>query len=264
MLISLVFLIEQVSNGLYILLGLAVLIFWRRWVRARGEYRATHYELEREIARYHQANAVTALILVLELILVVLGIQRVVAPTIRSTTNTVQFIAPLEDLPFYTPTPSTIGAVPIDPSGVEIGEDDPAQRVLATPTLTPTPVGTIEAAPPAVGCDTPDATLQIPANGMVVFEPINVVGSASTANFAFYRFEINGPGTFGNFALLQQYTLPVSEIGDLGQFVPSFYDPGEYQFRLTVFDLTLAVRASCTVTIFMRRPLPTATPLSSQ
>jgi len=54
---------------------------------------------------------------------------------------------------------------------------------------------------------------------------------------------------------------PMTEMGELGQFVPSFYEPGTYQFRLIVFDTTNAARASCTVTIYISEPIPTATPL---
>jgi hypothetical protein len=134
--------------------------------------------------------------------------------------------------------------------------------VLATPTLTPTPVGTIVPnAPPVIGCGEPGATLQIPANGMRVFEPIRVVGTAFVDDFAFYKFEIAGPATGGNFAPLEDQTQLVGEIGDLGQFVPSFYEPGEYRFRLSVFDITNTMGPSCTVTIYISAPIPSPTPL---
>jgi hypothetical protein len=96
---------------------------------------------------------------------------------------------------------------------------------------------------------------------MLVFEPINIRGVAATDNFAFYRFELKGPQTFENFAVLRDYDQPVTQLGELGSFVPSVYEPGEYQFRLTVFDITNTVRASCTVTIYISEPIPTPTPL---
>jgi hypothetical protein len=52
----------------------------------------------------------------------------------------------------------------------------------------------------------------------------------------------------------------VKEINVLGQFVPSFYQPGEYQFRVTVFDSTATLKAACTVNITISEPIPTATP----
>jgi hypothetical protein len=259
----LVFLIEQIATGLYIFTAVAIVLTWRNWMRSRREFRATYFELERDIARYQQANAVTALVLLVEFALIILGVQRVVAPFIREKELVPQqAIAAIEDGIFDTPTPAFQEGAEIDASGVQLGATDPAQRVLATPTLTPTPVGTIiPNAPPPDGCDTPDATLQVPANGMVVFEPINVIGAANTQDFAFYRFELRGPQTFGNFAILSEYTIPVSDIGELGQIVPAFYEPGDYQFRLTVFDITNTLKARCMVNIFISEPIPTPTPL---
>ncbi len=261
---GLVFFVEQIALGLYIILGVAVVLCLRALFKSQSAYRSTYFELERDIARYHRANSLTILILLVEAALIVLGIQRVVAPAIRQNSTqagiTIQQIA--SDGIFITPTPFALAGAPIDASGVQLQQDDPADRVLVTPTLTPTPVGTIRPnAPAAVGCDTDNAILQIPANGMVVFEPITVVGKAYVDNFAFYRFEIKGPSTFGNFAPREDHSSPVQSQGPLGQFVPSFYDPGEYQFRLAVFDITNALKASCTVTIYISEPIPTATPI---
>lgn len=262
---GLVFFVEQIALGLYILIGVGLLILWMRLSQAQRDLRATYYELERDIYRYRRSNALTALVLLAELGLVVLGVQVVVAPRLRANLDLQTLTGAITDLPFVTPTPPEVvfGGSPIDISGVRIGATE-VVRVLATPTLTPTPVGTILPNPPAVeGCDTPNATLQVPANGMLVFEPINVIGTASTENFAFYRFELNGPQTLGSFAILRDYTQPVAETGVLGQFVPSFYQPGRYQFRVTVFDITNTLRAACTVNITISEPIPTPTPLGS-
>lgn len=260
---SLVFLVEQLATGLYILVAVGVFWYGRKLLMAQHAYRATYFELERDIARYQRANAVTILILLLEFALVIVGIQRVVAPTIRETLNIEQNIETVaQDGAFDTPTPFRSDNTAIDPSGVNLTPDDLNLRVLATPTLTPTPVGTIVPnAPPALGCDTPDATLQIPTNGLRVFEPITVIGTANSADFAFYRFEIRGPQTGGSFAILYEHTQPVADIGEMGQFVPSFYQPGEYQFQVTVFDTTNTLRASCMVNIYISEPIPSPTPL---
>lgn len=258
---SLVFLIEQTALGMYVLVGVGVLLSARRLLRASSAFRATHFELERDLARYERANAVTVLILLLEAGLVIVGIQQVVAPTLRAELNIAAPIA-MEDGVFNTPVPVLSENTEIDASGINLTLEDPSQRVLATPTLTPTPVGTIMPnAAASVGCDMEGASLQIPANGMRVFEAINIVGVANVADFAFYRFEINGPQTQNVFATLAEYTQPVTEQGVLGQFVPSFYQPGWYQFRVTVFDSTNTLGPSCMVNILISEPVPTATPI---
>lgn len=260
---AIVFLIEQVAVGLYILAGVGILMAWRRLTQARGDLRGTHFELERDIYRFKRANALTALFILVEFALAILGIQQVVAPTLRQTLDLGSAASAITDLPFITPTPAQVvfGGPVVDISGVQIGEAEVIQ-VIATPTMTPTPVGTILPNPPAVaGCDTPNATLQVPANGMLVFEPVNVIGTAYTDNFAFYNFELKGPGTFDNYVVVRRYDRPVSETGVLGQFVPSFYEPGQYEFRVTVFDSTNVLGPTCMINITISEPIPTPTPL---
>ncbi len=264
---NVVFFIEQIATGLYIFAAVGILFMFFRWSRANAELRATYYELERDIARFRRANALTALVLLVEFALFVLGIQRVVAPTLRETSSvSVSVVLAANDGDFRTFTPNPIDSgIQIDASGVILGEQNPADLIQPTPTLTPTPVGTIIPNSPPAECNDERVQLQIPANGMLVFEPIPVVGIATVENFAYYRFELRGESTTGNFATLERdYTEPVAELGELGQFVPAFYQPGLYQFRVSVFDLTNAMVAACTVNIYISEPIPTATPLGTQ
>jgi len=266
MMTSAVFFIEQIATGVFIVLGGLILLAARWWFQTNTAYRRTHFELERDMARYSRANAGTVLILLIQAVLIVIGIQRVVAPALRDSLNlTVEVAQVVEDGDFRTPIPSPpSGGLVIDPSGVQLGEIDPAQQIQPTPTLTPTPVGTIVPNAPPAECSSPEASLQIPANGMVVFQPLTVIGVANTENFSFYRFELKGESTSGNFASIGvDGVQPVPESAPLGQFVPAYYEPGEYQFRLTVFDITTAVRAVCTVTIYISEPIPTPTPLGT-
>jgi hypothetical protein len=264
---TIVFFIEQIAVGLYILIGLGIFWMFRRWSQAGYNLRSTQFELERDIYRYKRANAVTGLILMIQAGLIVLGIQTVVAPTIRanaaaSPDNTVAI-----EPKFETPIPPDVnfGQSPIDSSGVILGDDPNANKIQSTDVPTPTPVGTILPNPPAAqGCDSPQAQLQIPGNGQLIFNPVRVIGTAFADNFSVYRFELNGPSTKGEFVVLGEYNVPVNEMGDLGQFVPSFYDPGAYQFRLTVFDINTALKAACMVNITISLPVPTATPIAPQ
>ena len=150
---TLVFLIEQLALGLYILLGVALVLTWRRWRRSGRELRSTYFELERELARTAHNDAATTFILLIEAVLVIIGIQQVVAPTIRNT-GTASFSVPIvSDGTFDTPVPVFNPNTQIDASAVNLTPDALELRVLATPTLTPTPVGTIVPnAPPAIGC----------------------------------------------------------------------------------------------------------------
>ncbi|MCU0479882.1 MAG: hypothetical protein MUE54_01565 [Anaerolineae bacterium] len=270
---NIVFLIEQIAIGLYILIGVGILIFWSRWRAAQFDIRSTRFELERDFARFRRDNALTMMILSIEMALIVLGIQRIVAPTMRSDIELEQLIAinnqtdvveVVSDGVFATPTrPAPLSNLPIEP--VELPRDDEVS-VFATPTLTPTPVGTIEPnAPPVYGCNTPNAFLQIPANGMRVFQTIRVAGTAFVDDFSRYKLEISGPTTQNSFWVIDEGTIPVrvedTANNTLSQFNPDPYTPGTYQFQLTVFDTTNELKASCMVTIYISRPIPTPTPL---
>lgn len=260
-----VFFIEQVAPGLYILCILGILLSLRSYYFARRELSGAQFELEKEIAQRRTVNALTTIFGLIEVSLAVLALSQIVAPTLRAQpiqASDAPNVTVIET-PFVTAAPvGTPDAAPFE--GVEIpefGEELGLNRPFATPTLTPTPVGTIiPNVPPPVGCDTTDANLIIPANGMVVFEATNIVGSANTTDFAFYRFEINGPATSNVWATYSNYNEPVAE-GQLGLLIPNALIPGEYQFRLVVFDTTNELRASCTITIIISPPIPTATPI---
>ena len=83
MLASLVYLLGQVAIGIYLLIAAACALMLWRWWRSQRALRSSRYDLERDLARYRRANALTILILLLELALVVVGIQLVVLPKLR-------------------------------------------------------------------------------------------------------------------------------------------------------------------------------------
>ncbi len=255
--------IDQIALGIYFLIVAGILYALYRVVVSRGEYRATYFELERELSRYRQTNAITAVIILIEIAVIIAGIQAVVVPELQQDQDIADLVvsSQIDDGIFETPIPATpSGGIDIEPVG-ELGGPDLSGQIQPTPTLTPTPVGTIIPADPIEGCDSPEAQLFIPANGMRVFQPIPVIGTAYTDQFAYAKIEINGPSTFGNFQVIEDKSTEVRERSEISQFVPSGYEPGEYQFRVVVFDVTNTLKAGCLVNIYISDPFPTATPL---
>jgi hypothetical protein len=85
------------------------------------------------------------------------------------------------------------------------------------------------------GCENPDATLTAPKAGDRIAGAFEVVGTANITNLAFYKIEISGVGTGGQWLSLDVGTEPkVNEV--LGSFDASAREPGEYAFRLVVLD----------------------------
>ena len=275
---SLIFFIEQISTGLYILLGLGALLAFRSLRRAQQELDAALFELEREILLARRARAINALGGFVLSFLAVVAISTVVAPELRAHPLRIAQ-RQVEEIPFVTarptPTITPLAADTIVPPLAVAATPSPTPtytplprstdvfsgEVEATFTFTPTPPGTvIPDAPPPIGCNDPGAIITLPVNGQVIQEVIPVTGSASTPGFASYKFELNGPSTNDVWSVLRTYTTPV-ENGVLGQLDGSAFLPGMYQFRLTVVDTTDHPIASCTITIVIAEPAtPTPTP----
>jgi len=262
-------LIDQTALGIYLILGVVFVWYIQKWGNARFDLHSTTFELERDYARTQIANALTVIIVVIEIGLVVLGVQQIVVPQVREDDALVAAAEAaaavnvvVEDGDFVTPTPrAPQNVAPVDPVDPASLGGAPNQDIIATPTNTPTLVGTIEPNAPEVrGCESDEAQLQIPANGMRVFDTIPVVGTAFIDDFSEYKIELRGED-IADFSPLSTHIIPVRENGALSQFVPAPYENGTYQLRLMVFDSASVLQASCQVTIYITDRPATATPV---
>jgi hypothetical protein len=277
---QIVFFIEQIANGVYLLLAIGVLANLRSLMQARRELVNAEFELERELASRRQAGAITRALAALEVILAIYAIAHVVAPTLRSDVAPPPGQTISEPGVFVTVPPAQatlvdaqgtpLAAENVDSSFQTLTARPPEGAVvaaIASPTVSPTPPGTIiPGAPAPVGCDrpkdrAPDAILDVPANGQVLFEAITVRGIANAANFSRYKFEISGPSTGNAFTPFGgDKTSPVKDSGVLGQVSLLAFEKGTYLFKLAVFDSKDQLKASCTVTVYLQVHPATATP----
>ncbi len=259
------FLLDWLAEPLYILLAVLVLWYFYRLLQARSEVSMTYFELERDLARRRQANAITVMILAAEFCVLLFGVQVRAVPFLEAERDLdsieVAQVGATQDVVFETDTPiaNTDGGGPSFVVGTPLG--DQSDTIVLTPTPTPTPVGTIVPnAPPIQGCEDPRAQLQVPANGQRVFSPMIVRGTAYTDDFSKYKLEISGPGTLNQFIVASEAVAPVRELSDFSQFSPATFEEGAYQFRLMVFDIRASLVASCQVTIYISDPPNAATP----
>ncbi|MGB1289118.1 MAG: hypothetical protein ACPG7F_21470, partial [Aggregatilineales bacterium] len=135
-------LIESLSTGIYILLGLLALWHFRRLLLARGEYRSTSFELEKSLIRVEQVNALTTIIIIAQFGLLILGIQWSALPFLQQQDDFARVpVAVALDSVFATGTPAAF--VPSGLDGIEpvapLDEDD-LPILQLSPTFTPTPV----------------------------------------------------------------------------------------------------------------------------
>lgn len=254
MISSLVFLLGQVAIGIYLLIAaVGVIVLWRIWHWHRL-FTSSRYDLEKDLARFRRTNSITLLVLLIQIAMITWGIQNVVLPELSSGRVVQQerldgfFVTPVpappsNELPFE----ASISEVDLTPFSVQ-------NQIIVTPVPTPTPVGTIlPGAPPPSGCTSPEAMLQIPANGQRISGTIAVVGTAYAENFNQYVLELKGPGTSDNFVVLTRYINEVRVASQLGQFVPTQFESGSYRFRLIVFDIANDITDACEVTIYIAK-----------
>jgi hypothetical protein len=166
--------------------------------RARQYLNRTPFGLEREVAQRRQNSALAMLTL---LVLLVLAIF------LAGQLNLQHLLAPIVT---------------------------PLATLQPTPTASPV-AASANLVVDSSGCDNAQATLSAPKSGERIAGAYEVRGSADIENFAFYKFEISGAGTGGEWLSLGVGTERRVN-GVLGRFDSSSREPGEYAFRLVVLD----------------------------
>lgn len=188
-------LIAQYELWIYGGLGVVSLLYVWRLIQARLRLSATPFGLERESAYLLQNGA-----------LAMLFILAALAGAIYIGTH---YILPNIDLLTAGPPPT-----------------------LAPPTATPIGNAVIV---DSSGCENANVTLLEPQPNERIAGSFEAKGTASIPDFAFYKLELSGANTQGEWATVDVGSESV--ISDtLGTFDSSLYLPGEYAFRLVVID----------------------------
>jgi hypothetical protein len=196
--IDLVFQLVAYQKHIFAGMGaLAVLALLVLW-RARDYLSRTPFGLEREQALRRQNGAV--------------GLLSILVVTALALYLTGQFVLPNLMVSQAAPTPTL------------------------QPTVTPSPIAVQSGiVVDSSGCENPEATLTAPGPGARIGGSFEVMGTANIPNLAFYKFEISGVGTGGEWLSLGVGNSAVVE-GLLGRFDATAREPGEYAFRLVVLD----------------------------
>lgn len=211
-------LVIRYQNQILIGLGVVGLIFLIRFAQARSYLVTTPYGLEREVALRRQNAALAILTLLVIVSLIVYLMQSVILPQIQGPPTTPTSTA----LPTVTPSPvASGGSITVDSSG----------------------------------CDNPLATLTSPKTGDRIAGSFEVRGTANIPNLAYYKFEISGAGTGGEWLSLGVGIEP--KIDDvLGRFDSGARDTGEYAFRLVVVDNASESPPPCVVVVTLLSTAP--------
>lgn len=230
------------EGWIYLLLGLAALYFIRRFILAWQELREAAFGMERESAqvRLNQATIVLVFLLAMAISEFVL----------------VSFVAP-----------AMPGAVPLP---------TPTLNPLASPTTT-LPVGAIEnlltASPPISGtltASTPTAIvsgsacmpgqieISLPADGSAISGVVEIIGTANTPNFGFYKLEMRPSEAANWLTVLAGNEVTINAV--LGVWNTSLLTPGSYQLSLVVTDNQGQSQPPCIVQVSITIPVETPQP----
>lgn len=206
-------LIAQYEMWIYGGLGLVSLLYLWRLIRARLRLSATPFGLERESA-YQLQNGALAMLLILGAL----------AGAVYINTH---YILPNVDLLTAGPPPTP-----------------------APPTATPINNAVIV---DSSGCENPNVTLIQPQPNERIAGSFEAKGTANIPDFAFYKLELSGANTQGEWATVDVgNTTAISET--LGTFDSSLYLPGEYAFRLVVVDAAGNSPPPCVVPVTLVSP----------
>lgn len=229
----LVKLISNNADWLYGLIAVTALILLRFALVARRERRQAAFTLEREAALNRTHNLLRLAVLLLLLLGGVWAISHYLAPAVE----------PIMAQADPTPTPvfliDTPTATPPPPTETPTITPTFTPRPRATPRPIPTTPPATPAAPPVVRPNCPDSRAVIlePGAGQRLTGPVQVIGTAQTENFQYYKIEFKPAGAPGDFSFYLRRENPVPN-GPLGVWDPSGLPPGEYLLRLVTVDIT--------------------------
>jgi hypothetical protein len=255
--------VKGIAPFLYGLAALSSLWGIRGFLAARYNLTLAQFHLEREQASQSGGRAITQTIVSIQVIALIFFLSTTTydafsqAETPRDETTTITSER------FATSAPVDSGQGIVIPSPTPEGVS-----ILRTQPPSPTFAGTVLPSDDRLGCLIDQADIRIPNNGQLIYETTPITGVVNIPNFAYYRFEIlnvsAGDSFFGVIGGAESdRTAPVPQEGPLGSLIPQNFVPGEYRFRLTVFDTAGVMQQFCEITIYISEPLPTPTPIGA-
>jgi len=223
-------LVKLVSEYYIWLIGacaLGILFYIGRAILAHREKIRAIFTLEKEAAASTRLRSIGMVFVLLILAATFYSIATYLEPNLdleteSEPTPTVSLLQP-------TPTPTT-GPSTITPTPHPTRTRRPTQTPEVTLTPTPEPVV-------LPNCPNPRARLTNPTVNAILKGAVEFRGSANIDDFQFYKLELKGEATSGEWQTIFTSETPVTD-GALGVWDTSALPAGAYAFRLIVVDKT--------------------------
>ncbi len=252
--------LAQQSYLLYLVCLIGAIGYGAAALAARRQQEAAQFLLERELTKHRMGRAWVMAGLFVGLGVLIFAVSRYVTPNIPPVTLepptsevgiTPQPTATSTAEPTATPTLTSI-TLEAEATPGEINITPGVSTPTPTPTPTPEPTPLPPAPPP--NCPSPDVQISAPVAGGAVGGIIEVRGTATINAFAYYKFEVEFPGsTTPNF--ISQFATPV-ENGILGYWDVSnrgsYPNGGPYSLRLVAVDI-YGNTTNCIIPVYIQQ-----------
>jgi hypothetical protein len=251
----LVQILANYAGLIYIGCVVGAVLYLREILAARQDLHQSLYSLERDAATSRIARGALMLLLFGLIAIVTYVLQTNVVPGLLAT-QPEETPTPTFTLPTNTPSPTHQATPTRTPrlTHTPTGAATAALPSAATPEeSTPTPDAS---ALPPVSCPDPNVQLTAPVAGQTFSGDIQLRGTATMPNFAFYKFTLKGPATNNVEQTVGDVVRTPKQNDVLGSIngAALIGQPGIYSVGLVVVDNTGNEAPHCTVPIVIQSP----------
>ncbi len=210
---------------IYLLIGLGALFFIRKFVLAWQELKDAAFGLEREGAQARLNQSATMLVLLLSMAVSEFVLVYFIAPAVPGVAS------------LATPTMNPL-ATPTITLSADLA--NPAENEAAA-------TQQINQAALSAGCNPDESQISFPLAGQETSGVVEILGTADTPNFGFYKLEIKKPEETV-WLTLQAGNQAVRD-GKLGDWDTRRLTPGEYQLGLVIVDNEAQSSLPCIINV---------------
>ena len=210
-------------SGIYILLGLGILLYFRKFIIGLREWQGSTFGLERKIAQRKLISASTGLILIFLLVLGEFLLVTIIDPQMP--------LQPTEISSMINPLADPTATLPPEEAQVDLpaGEDSVEQPDLV------------------FECIEDVVEITYPADGDAVSGTVEVIGSVNVDNFGSYKYEYSPTGNINWVTIAAGNQLKLNE--SIGFWYTSALTPGTYLLQLVPLDNVGEALTPCIVTV---------------
>lgn len=222
--------------GVYLALGTGGCIFLRKFYLAWREFRDAAFGLERESAQIKLNHAASGLVVVLFFMMAEFALVSFIAPNIPGATPLLTSTLDLLATPTITLVAQGAGLA---------GENLVAAATQALETV-------------AAGCTPGQVEIKEPADGSEIFGIAEIIGTASIADFGFYKLEMKTTDQTEWLTILAGNE--TKQDASLGSWNTSLLTPGDYNLSLVVVDNQGQSLPGCIIKVRVISAVTTAQP----